>query len=131
MVNPVYNLGISSDKIKIKIWFKWLLALFLSDPPCTEDNTRFFWLGKCLILAISLVFLKRNNIWKIVFKLKRLILDRPDKAFKDTVVNRALPSLHRGSLEITHTVPLNLNFYLRMQNVKVCHNLVKICLNKI
>ena len=30
-----------------------------------------------------------------------------DKSFKDTVLNRALPSLHRGSLEITLTVPLN------------------------
>ena len=28
------------------------------------------------------------------------------KAFKGTVVNRALPSLHEGSLEITRTVPL-------------------------
>ena len=29
-----------------------------------------------------------------------------DKGFKGTVVNRALPSLHKGSLEITLTVPL-------------------------
>ena len=28
-----------------------------------------------------------------------------EKAFKGTVVNRALPSLHGGSLEITLTVP--------------------------
>ena len=31
-----------------------------------------------------------------------------DKAFKDIVVNRALPNLHGWSLEITHTVPLRL-----------------------
>ena len=31
---------------------------------------------------------------------------RSDKAFKGTVVNKALPSLHGGSLEITLTVPL-------------------------
>ena len=30
------------------------------------------------------------------------------KGFKGTVVNRALPSLHGGSLEITLTVPLSL-----------------------
>ena len=29
-----------------------------------------------------------------------------DKAFKGTVVNQALPSLHEGSHEITLTVPL-------------------------
>ena len=29
-----------------------------------------------------------------------------DKAFKGTVVNQALTSLHTGSLEITFTVPL-------------------------
>ena len=30
-----------------------------------------------------------------------------DRAFKGTVVNPALPSLHGGLLEITLTVPLN------------------------
>ena len=30
-------------------------------------------------------------------------------AFKGTVVNRTLPSLHGGSFEITLTVPLNLS----------------------
>ena len=30
-----------------------------------------------------------------------------DKGFKSTFVNRVLPSLHGGSLEITLTVPLN------------------------
>ena len=34
------------------------------------------------------------------------ISHRPDKAFKGTVVNRELSSLHGGSLEITITVPL-------------------------
>ena len=34
-----------------------------------------------------------------------------DKAFKVTVVNRAVPSLHGESLEITLTVPSNFNFF--------------------
>ena len=33
-----------------------------------------------------------------------------DKAFKGTVVNRELLSLHGGSLEITLTVPLSIKF---------------------
>ena len=33
-----------------------------------------------------------------------------DKAFKGTVVNRTLPSLQGGLLEITLTVPLILSF---------------------
>ena len=33
-----------------------------------------------------------------------------DKAFKGTVVNRALLSLHEGSLKITLTVPLKANY---------------------
>ncbi len=32
-----------------------------------------------------------------------------DTAFKGVIVNRALPSLHEGSLEITLTVPLGTN----------------------
>ena len=49
--------------------------------------------------------LQRNRKLK---KLKHqcLINTQLDKAFKGTVVNRALPSLHGGSLEITLTVPL-------------------------
>ncbi len=34
-----------------------------------------------------------------------------DKAFKGTLVNRASPSLHEVSLEITHTVPLSISFF--------------------
>ena len=35
-------------------------------------------------------------------------------AFKGTVVNRVLPSLHGGSLEITFTVPLNLQKFQKL-----------------
>ena len=34
------------------------------------------------------------------------------QSFKGTVVNRVLPSLHGGSLKITHTVPLENNLVL-------------------
>ena len=40
-----------------------------------------------------------------------------NKAFKGTVVNRALPSLHGGSLKITLTVPLKANLTVRKLNV--------------
>ena len=36
---------------------------------------------------------------------------RTHKGFKGTVVNRALPSLHEGSLEIALTVPLNMTVF--------------------
>ena len=41
------------------------------------------------------------------FKVTKTLIFNSDKAFKGTVVNRALPSLNRGFLEITRTVPLN------------------------
>ena len=39
-----------------------------------------------------------------------LIITGSDKAFKGTVVNRALPSLYGGSLKIRFTVPRVLFF---------------------
>ncbi len=39
------------------------------------------------------------------------MLRRSDKAFKGTVDNRALSSLHVESFEITLTVPLNVLLY--------------------
>ena len=44
--------------------------------------------------------LKKQKHWYIIYTWA-------DKAFKGTVVNWVLPSLHRGSLETTLTVPLN------------------------
>ena len=41
------------------------------------------------------------------FPWKFILINWSGKAFKDTVVNRELPSLHWRSLEITLTVPLN------------------------
>ena len=43
---------------------------------------------------------------KLFEKYGYLMHTRSDKAVVGTVVNRALPSLHKGSLEITLTVPL-------------------------
>ena len=45
-----------------------------------------------------------------------LIKTWSDKALKGTVVNRTLPSLHEGSLEITLTVPLTQGYNIRKVN---------------
>ena len=76
-------------------------------------------LDKCLILMISpLLFKKARNVLATfagnpqtnINSLKKrkygyLVRPRSDKACNGTVVNRALTSLQRGSLEITLTVP--------------------------
>ena len=45
-----------------------------------------------------------------------LIHSLSDKAFKGTVVNRALPSLHGGLLEITLTVPVEKQIKMALIN---------------
>ena len=45
-----------------------------------------------------------------------LIHSLSDKAFKATVVNRALPSLHGGLLEITLTVPVEKQIKMALIN---------------
>ena len=67
-------------------------------------------------IRFSKIFLKKSDlqryletfIWSIMWKIFSGENTWSNKAFKDTVVNRALPSLHRGSLEITLTVSLSL-----------------------
>ena len=46
------------------------------------------------------------------YKLRFLNQIMSDKAFKGTVVNRTLSSLHEGSLEITLTVSLSLDSHI-------------------
>ena len=45
-----------------------------------------------------------------------LIKTWSDKALKGTVLNRTLPYLHEGSLEITLTVPLTQGYNIRKVN---------------
>ena len=55
-------------------------------------------------------FLERTHFWKFHnFKHWYLIHTWLNKVFKVTVVNRTLPSLNGGSLEITLTVPLRMH----------------------
>ena len=51
----------------------------------------------------------------------KLIQTRTDKAIKGSVVNRALSSLHRGSLDIPHTVPIKQK--LKPQTTQTAHTL--------
>jgi len=54
------------------------------------------------------VIIAEKSQLKIILKHWSLIPTWSDKAFKGIDVNRALPSLYRGSLEIMLTVPLKL-----------------------
>ena len=121
--------------------FKGTVSVISSDRPCKDGNTRIKTVApksysdrKCGIVNISASFsiasskqgmrksishgesanvnnsLKKQNHWY-------LIRSWPGRAFKGTVVNQALPSLHGGSLEITLTVPLALNISFW---VKIC-----------
>ena len=63
---------------------------------------------------MSKSFSQRNPMWTKKNSLEKqkhgyLIHVWSDKAFKGTVVNRTLPSLYGGSLEITLTAPLGAN----------------------
>ena len=51
-----------------------------------------------------------------------LIHTRSDKAFKGTVVNQTLTSLPGGSLEITLTVPFNIDKYLHCLKIKLVNS---------
>ena len=61
-------------------------------------------------IEISKKLLSYDNLYNFVIKFVKTNIQKymlKKKGFKTTVVNRALSSLHRGSLEITITIPLN------------------------
>ena len=68
----------------------------------------------CKEIGIGNPELNKNSFQN--YKHWYLIHTWSDKAFKSTVVNRALPSFHGGSLEKTFTVTLN--FCFREEEVK-------------
>ena len=115
------------------------IGLISTYPPCKDGNARFtliplkpllpfFLLEKCFILKISKYFFASSyfrinttiNICFWNFKHGYLIHTWRDKAFKGTVVNRTLPSLHRGSLEVAFTVPLITKHLFRLWYFKFC-----------
>ena len=70
----------------------------------------FFWLEKCEYLHcfFNVTFAEKPQMKIISLKKQKhwyLINTWSEKAFKGTVVNRALPSVDGGSLKITLTVP--------------------------
>ena len=81
----------------------------------TSEITFWHCLDKCLILIIStLLHISARNEGKSQMKMNSLKKQKhgylnhtwSEKAFKGSLVNRGLPSLHKGSIEITLTVPL-------------------------
>ena len=71
-----------------------------------EDIVVFIDLKEKKLISFQIIYI---DIW--------FILDQ-DKAFKGTVVIRAMPSLHEVSLEITSTVLLKLNTRLQRLSLK-------------
>ena len=101
-----------------RLLLKGTVSVFASDPPCKDGTVSvhnvtleryrlFFWLEKCLILIISPLLHISHKCVQVTFpeklqmklnslkkqKHKYLIHIWSDKAFKGTVVNRALLSL--------------------------------------
>ena len=57
-------------------------------------------------LYVYIPLFRRIQVGFKIFKQGALFTRITDKGIKGTVVNRSLPSLHGGSHEITHKVPL-------------------------
>ena len=72
------------------------------------EETVVFWLEKCWFLWVSPSYLINN--WKALSQKSNSYLIK--KAFKDTIVNRALPFFHGGSYKITLTVLLSSTKYV-------------------
>ena len=86
----------------------------------------FLGVWKCLFLIIPVWFhaqvtFVENPEWKINsfqnYKHSHLIHTWSGKAFKGTIVNRALPSLHDGSLEIIYRETLNNEYIKRIHQM--------------
>ena len=89
--NQIWSIGINR-RFTEKCLFKWVSPLFLIITKCESHFHR--------------EIANKNNQFKETKTLiSNLYLIR--QSFKGTVVNRASPFLHGGSLEITITVPLN------------------------
>jgi len=120
----IHSLPFLLHFFSLEVWsvdVKGTVSIISSDPPCKDGNVRiyngtletwmwskiwkllsFFWLKKCLFLWVFPLLQnnQKNRIWKKIITHWYLIHTWTDKAFKCTVLNRALPSLHGGSLEI-------------------------------
>ena len=86
----------------IVLYHKRTISVISSDPPCKYGNARMYNV-KCTKVSLKPA---NENISLNKQKDGYLIHTWSVKAFKGTVVNQALPSLHGGSLEITLTVPV-------------------------
>ena len=77
----------------------WILMFII-----LKTNYFQFWVSCAFLVQKNKKELSELNTFKQIKPAK--FRYKSDKVFKVTVVNRALPSLHGGSLEITLTVPL-------------------------
>ena len=119
---PYFALDTSSGLHTPTSWFlfcflNWTVSINLIDPPCKDGNARFTTIplkpvsdkkkykryrrfsdskSPLFLLISPLVFFAHDTF------------EEKSQSFKVTVLNRTLSSLHEGSLEITHTVPLTL-----------------------
>ena len=122
-----------------RVFLKGTVCLISSEPPCKDRNTRikmvslkplsdrfsdstsvYFceFLNWLLKQGMRRSLSQRNRKWKNRFKETKKFLSNSyliRQAFKGTVVNRTLSSLHWGPLEITFTVPLS--FYVFVHTV--------------
>ena len=101
--------------IHISIHFKGTVSVISGDPPCKDGKVRFTTVPfKPLSDQYNGRYYGRNACGKIIrfqnYEHFYLICNCSDKDIKSTVVNRALPSFHGGSLETTLTIPLILNY---------------------
>ena len=76
---------------------KGTVGVISSDPPCKNLVQKWKW-------KKYLIHFRRETKLQMKTWISKSHLT--DKAFKDTVVNRALSSLHGGSLKIMLTLPL-------------------------
>ena len=85
--------------------FTWNIYLIKNG----EDNVVFFWLRKVFKSVNFSIVSYKHEMHQVTFAEKPQIKINSSysvKALKGTVVNRALPSLHGGSLKIAFTIPV-------------------------
>ena len=115
--------------------FHFITKVFFK--PLTDDGYIYINLLKCFVLKhlfAGFYILKKYRLlctqrsWAALwgfqagsnmFKQRDLSTRWTGKDFKGTVVNRTLPSLHEGSLEITLTVPLRQVCSFFLVNIKI------------
>ena len=99
---PIHNSTLETlfliNNVELSFFKKWIISCSKNAQVTFVDNPQ-----------LNLICFQSLKQWFLIHTWS-------DKGIKGTVVNRAMPSMHRGSLEITLTVPLKIKVNLVYKN---------------